>query len=265
MDANTALQQTRQHFRHLNLELPAALRKELDDIDAVLTKSAPVIAGKDTLVTATWDAIAAGKDILADKTITTELMAGLLAQQNLGSRLRQHADALRAQALTRHADKILDSMAQVVDAADDAFTAAHTAISNLDITEETSVTNINPLHASTWALAREAARRLDSVGQVWICITQACGLAPIPRDMRERTLIFLNLDLDDFDALSINHHTPSAWTAAIAHSGRHLDYATPIDFIERRQAINEERAERAAELAKERQEAGFGPIPQRIR
>ncbi|WP_213572473.1 hypothetical protein [Rhodococcus sp. USK13] len=256
MDVTTALQQTRQHFRRLDLTLPPALLKELDEVDAVLSKRTTAGISSDTLVTSAWNALAAGRDLVADKAVTGALMAGMLAQQNLGFRLGEYADRLRAEAFTRHAEDVLNEMAGIVTSADETLAAAHAVITDLDLTSPSAVTAIAPKYASVWAHAREAAIRLDSVGQVWVYVVAACRLAPIPHDQRGRSLIFLDVDLDELDALPLVPHSPASWTTAVAHSGHRLDYAMPQEVTERCRRIEQQRAE-LAQRAEEKQKAGF--------
>lgn len=261
MDAQIALQQTRQHFRHLGLTVPPAIEKELDKIGAILDRIKSATYEPDALTPAAWDALAAGRDVLTDERVTAALMAGVLEQRNLGGRLRAHADGLRAAVVTRHADELLAAMSDTVVAAGADLAEAHEKIRGLDITNPGTVTTLPTDHASVWARARKAAENLDRVGQVWTYIVQGCRLAPVQPTDRQRALIVAEFDAAELDALPIGTGAP--WSTAVAHSGQPLAYAaTPAEFMERLKRVEQQRAEQRQEG--ERGEAG-GPVLARIR
>lgn len=255
MDAafHAALQQTRQHFRHLGLTVPPAMDKELAEVDKVIDRSRGIEYDPTKLTQLVWDALEAGRNPVTDKAVAAQLSADLLSKQDLGPRLHSHADALRAEVFRRHAAAILSEMGSVVTDADQVLAAAHAAIPNLDVVDTNSIHVVPAKHATTWALAREATTRLERVQQVWERVTMACRLVPpATGDPNAGALILADLDANELDSLGPvrNSSVGAGWLVALVQSGHRLDYAAdPDEYRERRSIVEQQRAEQARERA----------------
>ncbi|MFE1592104.1 hypothetical protein [Nocardia sp. NPDC058705] len=257
MEFSLALQQTRQHFRHLGLTVPSALDKEMAEADKILERMSSQRYDAGALAGLVWDALVAGRDPVADKNVAAQLNRDLLWKQNLGPQLQGRAEQMRGDVFRRHGPAILAAMFDVVTAADKTLATAYAKIPSLNVVDPSTVTQVPAASATTWALAREATAHLDRVLQVWLQVVTACRLAPPPagdgRSGSNTALIFADLDAQELDALTPVTNTGglgSPWTVALAHSGHRLDYAAdPAVFIERTRNVERQRAEAVRERA----------------
>lgn len=99
----------RQSGRTLGVELPAAIGEQLAAAEDLVAKADEVAGSRASLVDAALDAIAAGKDYRADKTVTAGLLDSVLADLNIRAVARERADRGTADALVEQADNILAS------------------------------------------------------------------------------------------------------------------------------------------------------------
>lgn len=243
---HTAIQQTEQHYRHLDRELPEGLTQALEDIDAqrqrTLTPHNP-IAMRDAVDAA----LAAGNDPATDPAVLVELARRQLQDVKLGPLLDELAEQRRGAGLRQHAPVILADLALVVEEADATLTNARAEIPNLDPTDPTTITALKPGQMALWGEAREALDHLERVTQMWHLIVSACRLAPL--NANKRPLILADLTGDELAALS------DRTAMAPVHAGHHLELATPETYMQRCKRVDEDQA---AEQAKREREARTG-------
>ncbi|MGH8880654.1 MAG: hypothetical protein ACRD0P_25425, partial [Stackebrandtia sp.] len=176
MDTNAALRIARQNFRHLGIQMPTELGKELGDIRATLLRAPKFAHDETALPAAVWNAVAAGRDPFTDKNVVAQLHADLLTKEHLGARLPQHADALEAVALHRHAPAILATLSDTVTTADELIADAHDKIPGFDIANPSGAAMLPPQYATTWANARSATASLAMVAATWTAVVGGAGL-----------------------------------------------------------------------------------------
>ncbi|MFC8531388.1 hypothetical protein [Nocardia sp. NPDC057227] len=262
----TALQQTRQHFRYFELEVPAQLEADLADVDKVAARMGHTYEpGK--LLDRVWDALAADRDPVTDKAVAAQLHADLLWKQNLGPALDGRISREKAAAITKHAPAILKAMAPVVTAADKAIAAAHAVIPGLNISSTNAMTTVPAVHATAWAQARETAIKLTRAHQVWELVARTARLVK-PTSFNAPGLpglVFAELSPDELDALAevsaaaTGSSGADPWAVALVQAGHRLNYAAdPAEYNDRAQAIADYRAA-VRQAEREAYERGTAP------
>jgi hypothetical protein len=230
----------RQHFPKLGLEFPAELTAELDEIDHVFANQSIITFSRRALAEAVADALAGGKDPATDKTVAPHLARAQMQGMNLDGELAQVGEDRRAAALRRHADSIIDSLAGVVDRADETLEHAREQIPGLDLTNDERVRSMSPEQMATWGRAREALAHVGHAAQLWTMLVSACDLLTV--QPHRRPLVIAELSLPELDALG---HQPHA-TAAV-HAGHRLSLATPSTFAERLARLEDDRSYQATQ------------------
>ena len=246
------LDQTRQNFRKLGLDLPAAVTDELAKIDQTLTRAEDLGSDTSGLAAAVFDALFAGKKPTDTKVMQEALLVQLKAI-NIRGRLDEEANRRRKDVLDRHAPALIDQMAPVIEDADAAFVAARDLIPNLSF-EPSVASGLPANHMEAWGRARDAIERVDAVVAVYRL------LAPVDRRFLALTVADLTLD----DARRIGH---KAVAVSLATGGHRLSLATLAEYRERlsdalaTEDQNAEQARRAAEHYARTGRAIDAPVP----
>ncbi|MDO9498108.1 MAG: hypothetical protein Q7J48_20560 [Nocardioides sp.] len=230
----SALMITRQHFPHLGLELPAGLMADLAEIDRVFANRDVFDSSRRSLAEAVANAMAAGKDPAADKTVISCLAREQMRLMNVGNELSDLAEDRRADALRSHVDAIFELLSGTVERADETLAEVRERIPGLDLKDEDIVRTLAPEQMALWGRAREALAHVERVAQIWGLLVFACGLGALPP--HRRPLVIAELSLSELNALG---HQPVA-TAAV-HAGHRLSLATPDTFAERLARLEDDR------------------------
>lgn len=231
--AQVALGQLRQHFRHLGLDLPAALAADLATIEAPVDTSGlhfePI-----ELVEAVTAALDAGKDPATDKAVRTLLARQQLARLNLNDRRHVDADRRRATALQRHTDSIIDALVPVVADAGRTLAGFADRFPDLDPTAPGAVAQSRADDLAAWGRAREAVDRTGRAFDVWQLVYRAGHFTP---GTDEPALVLADLSAAQLDAIR-------GWQPAphrVVQHGHRLDLATRESFAQRVERVRRER------------------------
>jgi hypothetical protein len=215
--AELALSQARQHFRHLKLDLPAKLVRELDEVDK--TTSAGVTYDPAAVRRAVLAALAAGADPAQDEAVRTALTGEHLHALRVDTMIAGERAARRAATIRKHTDALIEAMRPVVEAADAALVAVRRELPNVTLTDRTAVSVVPPSLMATWAEAHTAISTLSRVSAVWELAGASAGRT---LDHRRKALGLADLDPAELAALPTN--VPIGQALALA--GHRLSLAT---------------------------------------
>jgi hypothetical protein len=241
--AHAAIQQTRQHYRHLRLDLPAKLVDTLAAIEA--RRERPYLrADPRAILDAVSAALAAGKDPATDKAVQTALARQQLATTSgLGALLDEQDAADQAAALREAAPTILEDLSRVVDQAGAVLEQARAMVPNLDLATPAALHSSQGSLIAMWGQAKDAADRLQRAVQVWQQVVSACRLASLSGS--RNPLILADLTPDELARLNGRD------AMAPVHAGHPLKLATPETYKQRCQRIDDHAAAVQAARAKE--------------
>lgn len=239
--AETALQFTRQHFRHLGLDLPASLTAALDQADAEAQAMREAITADDAaLGEAVAAAVKAGKDPATDKAVTAHLARRQLGSL-LGDAFEEGAKARRAEAIAAQVPAIIATLAPVVEEADATLADLRAKVPGVDLTSPHLLNSVPTAHLTLAGQARDAVARLERIGQLWPLLAQAAGVRYVAE---MAPLVLADLGTDELDALP--RQARGGNMIAAAHAGHRLALATLEDYQMRCRDVEAERAERRA-------------------
>lgn len=240
---DTAIGQTRQHYRHLGLELPESLTQALARAAATNERTIPPYDAA-ALCEAVDAALDEGRDPAADETVRTQLARKAIKESNVWQMLEGLALQRRGEALRDSAGQIIANLSGVVDQANAVLVQARQEIPGLDVTDPSNVSTLRPGQMALWGEARDAVDHLNRVTQVWHLIVSACRLAPLGGP--NNPLILADLSADELAALDRN-------TDAMApvHAGHALALADVETYKQRVRSVEQQRAEQRAQRARE--------------
>ncbi|MCG5462170.1 hypothetical protein MED01_007048 [Micromonospora sp. MED01] len=238
MNTNAALSLTRQHFRTLGLELPGTLTATLTELDTAHARAAN-IRRPGALRAAVLDALIADQDPADDPTVLTELARQQLSDSYVISVLGEEIDVRRRAALDANAPAILDALKSAIVEADKVIAAAREIVGDdLMLTDPDAVSKLRPHQLTPWATAREASTRVELVMQCWLLISQSARLVSI--DLNKKALILADLTAEQLDDLGYRPNPNQ-----VIGAGHRLSLATPETYIERCNAVDQQRREAA--------------------
>jgi hypothetical protein len=243
--SRATVQLLRQHLGSLGLDLPPKLAKDLDAADRWAEGADRLTADRRALAIATGDAIAAGKDPADDPEVRRLATAALLDREQVRQSIGDEADTRRADALSRHADALVGTLAVEVGRIDHAITRARQGVGPTlptvlgDPTRAATTLGADAL--SAWATARDATARLGVIVKAWRMLAEAVG-APRP-PARSSALALLVADLTAAQlARAVAAHGPSEQAPALA--GHPLALADFAGYAERLANVEQQQAER---------------------
>lgn len=200
--------------------------------------------------TAMVAAVLAGKDPATDKATRDALVEAQIAGFNI-DRLVADADAeRRADAVRDHADGIIDALAVVVAAAQEAADTARTR-DGLDLSDN-AAQRLSADALPAWANARAALARADDAAVGWHQLAIVARKVPDAADRRYRALVLADLGADALDhALS----TQRTSARELAEDGHQLELADWDTWADRLKRIRTDRNEAERAVADERHRA----------
>lgn len=235
---NATLQQIRQHYPHLGLQLPEGMADALAQIDAEGDEPRFTVDPGE-LRAAVATAHDAGEDPATNEAVRTQLARYQLAALNLGptpaSRAERRADVLR-----EHSDTILAGLTQVVEQGDAILARVRKA--GVNPTEPFMAGN--PTRVALWEEAQEALNRITHAAKLWGLLVAAFRL--VERSQPRRALVIADLTPEQLFAIDGRD------LIAAARAGYPLKLATPDEFTQRSKRVDEHLAAKAAQEERER-------------
>ncbi|MDV6293308.1 hypothetical protein [Rhodococcus aetherivorans] len=228
-----------QDFRRIGAAIPTTLTEGWETIDNTynITGLEPT---RDDWATAALDAATNGRDLTTDKTLTALATRHILAKTPVPDILEAHADTLRRQLLTDHADALLDELDTAFQPAADTIAEAREKIPTLDLSHREAIANAPTNRMTLWGQAFDAADHIRTVVSLWALIgTYTRRINGIQNDMRPLILA----DLTGDELVQLTDRTADAPILA----GLPLDLATPDDFHARCERVRTDWAEAAAQ------------------
>ncbi|MEU8391523.1 hypothetical protein [Micromonospora sp. NPDC048843] len=239
LNVNAALSLTRQHFRNLGLTLPATLTDALAELEAAHGRVVK-LRRPGALRKAVLDALIADRDPATDPAVLTALVSQQLTESNVASILGDEIEQRRRNILDEAAPVILAALVPVVAEADRVIAAAREVIGNdLNLGDPDAMAQLRPAQMTPWASAREAVARVEMAAQCWFVTAESANLVNI--DHNKKALILADLTAVQLDEMG---YRPKA--AQIIAAGHRLSLATPEVFMQRCNAIDQQRREAAA-------------------
>lgn len=228
--------------RRLGVDLPKPLEAALDAADKLRRGRVENHLGSsvdadltDALAKAVW----AGRDPLADKAVQRAALAAQLMSANIGPRLEGYAAQHAADALSEHADALVETWRPVVERIDKAFARFRKLAPGADLLDKHLPTGLPTKALTPWGEAKEAAAQLDQLGKGWTALAAAASL--YMGDNSTRPLIVADLALEQLDTLG-NRAKP----IDVASLDVSLDLASLDTYADRLARLVKARGERVA-------------------
>lgn len=239
--ARTAWANIKMTNKRTGTDLPKALVKAWDELDALAAQRLPLHYDRAALVEAVAAAVTEGRDLMDDPAVTRQLMARLLDDANPSSLVGAHVDTQRAALLAKHTPALVKAWAAVVSAADETLRNARSA--GLDLSQ-TITDSTPPTALAMLGAAREARDNVVAIAGAWHALMESTGQA---RPVGRQALIVAPLTRREYLALG---HRPSA--QAVIESGAHrLQLATADEFAARVKALEEDQRAETAQAARD--------------
>ncbi|MET7753071.1 hypothetical protein AB0C42_33955 [Micromonospora taraxaci] len=235
---NATIQQIRQHYPHLGLQVPDGMADAIAQIDAESDQPQYTVDPGE-LRAAVATAHEAGEDPATDEAVRTALARYQLASLNLGPTPASRAER-RAAVLHTHMDAILTDLTWVVDQGD----AVLTRVREAGVNPNEPFMAGNATRVALWEEAQEALNRITHAGKLWGLLVAAFRL--VERPQARRALILADLTPEQLFAIDGRD------LLAAARAGHPLKLATPEGFKQRSKRVDEHLAAEAARLERER-------------
>ncbi|ODR06426.1 aldehyde dehydrogenase [Mycobacterium sherrisii] len=229
----------------LSVPLPAAYLEQVAQAQA-FADAAAQIKGSD-LHAAVFDAIEAGRDYWADKTVQRLALNQQLASHNISINARTRADQLRARALADHADDILEGWADALDPHADALAAAAEAVPNIDLRQGHEAATHGGDVLKHWAAARTALDAWNNAHQGFYALAAVAGIS-VKNTGHLALTPARRAELEPAESMARDGRCEvDAWV--LARCGLPLELATLGEFMSRAAQFNADREaeDRAAE------------------
>jgi hypothetical protein len=254
----------RRAARQLGAELPAAFTRTVDEQSLIVSRAQDFLARGDNTNQLIADALAEGKDPLADKIVRESIMVRSVT--GLSSDVDRARDRAARSAIAEHSDGILAAFAATLqDDAQTLVTGARTLPDSIDPTSGGAApASLGASALATFGSVRAANERFEHGRQAATAVTNAAGISG--GGTRHAPVIVAPADLDQYERACELSPTrkANAWHFAkvgvvpdLIHNGAEL--------AERVAALQAEDSRRAAAHAERERLAGGQPFAFRIR
>lgn len=229
--------QIRNAAHTIGVPLPPTLTKQLEQADALVHAAETMLGTSGDLNSAILDAIEAGRDYHNDPAVQRTALDRMIANfQSHGVTEAAHARAMqrRRDALTEHADDILQAWADAVEPHSAALAAAAAGLPTHDLADTATIIAAGLDAVQHWNDAQHAIKAWDAAASGFAAFAAA---ARVNTD-NQRHLLFTDADTATVRPALTTARQADAWT--LARHGIPLDLATLNTFTARVAAHQDE-------------------------
>ena len=161
--------------------------------------------------------------------------------QTLAYGVEKSAETRIIDALTEHADDIIDNLKRAVDTSGQTLAHAREILGDTDLGDSAAILKLGPAAARAWAEARDARQQIRVIDKGWFVLGHlTCVVSPDTAP----TIRLAAVTLEQYEALG---HKADPWS--IVRHGATIDHATRTTIPERHQRLAAEHEAREHTVA----------------